>query len=318
MKTKITIILISLFLLAFSAQAVAQTKDATIAGAKTGDDADANYNVDYLDVQTTSALVDDSVNWTGVVGDFYVMDPATSQWFGVDSLNTGDTADDQYFRVFIDEAAHTYGPGETDLEFKYTAESGIAIPTNDGDLQPTYSEIQVADGIYPVILESSLSGESNHESGGFTNPTLAVDGDSVFVQFVTTEAIAFSPAPEAWMFDTNEISAVEIVQTDGYTDQKHWTAKYYLSGSHEEGLVDLRFQISDPSVNTTNVSFDDPIDVIYKDSSPTDVYVNDDWTSQTDVDGDDPSLIWLWDAFKTIQEGVDAVASNGSVNVYYA
>lgn len=71
-------------------------------------------------------------------------------------------------------------------------------------------------------------------------------------------------------------------------------------------------------MNTTNYDESDAIDVTYKDSPATTVYVNDDWTSQTLVDNDDDTLIWLWDAFKTIQEGVDAVAegSTSSVNVY--
>jgi parallel beta-helix repeat protein len=47
---------------------------------------------------------------------------------------------------------------------------------------------------------------------------------------------------------------------------------------------------------------------------PTEVWVDDGWTSQTDVDTFDPSLIWQYDAFNSIQDGIDAVAGS-TVNV---
>jgi hypothetical protein len=47
---------------------------------------------------------------------------------------------------------------------------------------------------------------------------------------------------------------------------------------------------------------------------PTEVWVDDDWTSQTDVDAFDPNLIWQYDAFNSIQDGIDAVAGS-TVNV---
>jgi len=43
---------------------------------------------------------------------------------------------------------------------------------------------------------------------------------------------------------------------------------------------------------------------------PTEVWVDNDWTSQTDVDAYDPSLIWQWDAFNSIQDGIDAVVGS--------
>ena len=45
------------------------------------------------------------------------------------------------------------------------------------------------------------------------------------------------------------------------------------------------------------------------------VWVDDDWSSQGDVDAFDPSLIWQYDAFNSLQDGVDAVAEGGTVNV---
>ena len=48
---------------------------------------------------------------------------------------------------------------------------------------------------------------------------------------------------------------------------------------------------------------------------PDPVWVDDDWTSQADVNLFDPSLIWQYDAFNVIQDGINAVASSGTVNV---
>jgi RHS repeat-associated protein len=46
-----------------------------------------------------------------------------------------------------------------------------------------------------------------------------------------------------------------------------------------------------------------------------DVWVDDDWTSQSDVDAYDPSLTWHVDAFAVVQDGVDMVAQGGTVHV---
>ena len=45
------------------------------------------------------------------------------------------------------------------------------------------------------------------------------------------------------------------------------------------------------------------------------VWVDELWTSQFDVNGFDPSLTWQYDAFSSLQDGVDAVAEGGTVNV---
>ena len=43
---------------------------------------------------------------------------------------------------------------------------------------------------------------------------------------------------------------------------------------------------------------------------PTEVWVDDDWNSQADVDTYDPNLIWQYNAFNNIQDGIDAVYSS--------
>lgn len=48
---------------------------------------------------------------------------------------------------------------------------------------------------------------------------------------------------------------------------------------------------------------------------PTEVWVDDSWCCQSDVDLFDPGLTWQYDAFDVIQDGVDAVAEDGTVHV---
>jgi parallel beta-helix repeat protein len=48
---------------------------------------------------------------------------------------------------------------------------------------------------------------------------------------------------------------------------------------------------------------------------PTQVWVDSGWTSQDDVDAFNPSLIWGYDAFASIGDGVTAVDTGGTVNV---
>jgi parallel beta-helix repeat protein len=50
-------------------------------------------------------------------------------------------------------------------------------------------------------------------------------------------------------------------------------------------------------------------------SCPLEVWVDDSWTSQTDVDLFDPSLTWGWDAVGTIGHGVGIVCPGGTVHV---
>jgi len=45
------------------------------------------------------------------------------------------------------------------------------------------------------------------------------------------------------------------------------------------------------------------------------VWVDDDWFCQVDVDWYDPSLTWQWDAWNSIQDGVDVVCEGGIVHV---
>ena len=49
---------------------------------------------------------------------------------------------------------------------------------------------------------------------------------------------------------------------------------------------------------------------------PTEVWVDDDWEDQDDVDAFNPSLIWQYDAFNEIQDGVDAVDEGADNTVH--
>jgi parallel beta-helix repeat protein len=48
---------------------------------------------------------------------------------------------------------------------------------------------------------------------------------------------------------------------------------------------------------------------------PAEVWVDDSWCCQADVDLFDPSLTWQYDAFNKVQDGIDAVAEGGTVHV---
>ncbi len=48
---------------------------------------------------------------------------------------------------------------------------------------------------------------------------------------------------------------------------------------------------------------------------PDEVWVDDSWNSQADVDAYDPTLTWQYDAFAIIQDGIDNVAEGGTVHV---
>ena len=50
-------------------------------------------------------------------------------------------------------------------------------------------------------------------------------------------------------------------------------------------------------------------------SVPSEVWVNDDWNEQEDVDEYDDNLDWNYNAFDNIQAGVDNVTSNSTVHV---
>ena len=158
MKTKITILLIALFVLAFSSQALAQTKDATITGAKTGTPVHPNWNakVEYIDIQSSDDIIDADTPWNTVYQDFYILDHISGNYFVVDSVNTGDVVDDQYFRAFIDTSSWSYGPAEKLLKLKYTADTD-SIKTENSTLQPTYTDIKISDGIVPTAEITSTT-----------------------------------------------------------------------------------------------------------------------------------------------------------------
>lgn len=285
----------------------AQTRNAVITGARTGTDPGlvANFEVTHIDVQVSAPIIEPA-DWSALLDDFFVMDPNTFTWFGVTGVDTGDAADDQYFRVYLDFDTYVYQPGETGLKFKYIGPvSGPAIVTTIGNLQPTYSDILVADGINPEVID--IIGVSSN-----LNTTLAVDGNDVIIDFYTSELITNTPAPRVWIFSTNEIEADTVIKQE----DKHWRATFLnIQGDHEEGLIDVKIRLSDLSVNTTNHFEADIIDVIYKNTKPDIAYVSTPFTSQANVKIVFPDQIWLWDAFETIQEGVDGVAENGTVKV---
>lgn len=76
--------------------------------------------------------------------------------------------------------------------------------------------------------------------------------------------------------------------------------------------------LSNP-VNATIADADGAGTITNDDNPPNVTYVDDDWTALAmgaDPDGAGPALAIGYDAFDTIQEGIDAVTASGTVNVY--
>tara|TARA_Y100001933_G_scaffold152099_1_gene150541 strand:- start:88984 stop:101430 length:12447 start_codon:yes stop_codon:yes gene_type:complete len=83
-----------------------------------------------------------------------------------------------------------------------------------------------------------------------------------------------------------------------------------------EGAV---FAVGSSLLRITYVGGTDNNDVVLTVVSIADIYVDDDWVGLSfgdDPDGAGPATAFGFDAFATIQEGVDAVATDGTVHVY--
>jgi PKD repeat protein len=98
----------------------------------------------------------------------------------------------------------------------------------------------------------------------------------------------------SWDFDNDTVED-STDQNPSYT--------YYTPGIYTVSLT----------INDGAASHTEP-DYITVTASATEVWVDDDWSGQGDVDLYDDSLIWQYDAFNNIQDGIDAVVAS-TVNV---
>jgi len=320
MKSKITILLVTLFVLAFSAQAVAQTKDvALIYGAETQTTivTDPVWAETIL-VQFNSELVDPTFSWSPaewalVLGDFKILDGATLVPVTAAEVSAVGT---NYISLTFNSSVYHFGPDKNDLKLNYVNYSGIAITTDYGNLQNTSTAVNIDDGINPILYTYSI------QSNNSENTYLGEAGNVVTFNFEADEALAITPDAPIVTFTVPELRQTFVVDAETADPlKKEWTASFTIPdpGSNLDGRVSVSATFWDVHANSgslspaVDVGTDDTY-VIVKNYDPATVYVNETWASQADVDP--PTLIWFWDAFAVIQDGIDGVAAAGIVNVY--
>ena len=315
MKTKITILLISLFIFAFSAQTLAQEKDvAYIIGAETQgyDSVDSilvhiNSEVDFTNFGVTW-------DWDDVKGDFKILDGITN--IPIDSINTRGVIADNYFNLFFDTTSWPFGPDKNDLKLHYV-KTTTPIPTENGNLQNTSTAVNIDDGIKPLIIADSLYSSN-------ANPFFGEEGDTVTLRFRANEALATIPVAPHVTFTIPEAKAdttVEATMVDG--DNTHWSAEFVIPspGIKLDGKIAFSASFYDVHANQGTLG---PLDtgtdgsyVIIKNYDPTYTYAGvgfDETTLPPDhYPGDTEDLIYLWNVFNTIDECVDAVEDDGYV-----
>jgi hypothetical protein len=139
-------------------------------------------------------------------------------------------------------------------------------------------------------------------------------GGAIGVSYTTVDGTATSGAGNDYTGNSGTLS-----WTDGDTASKPITIDI-LDDSNVEGDETFNVNITDPTggavlgtPNDVSVTINDNDTV----TLPAVVYVDDDFTGAigTDPDGAGPATSIGYDAFPTIQGGVDGVAANGTVNV---
>ena len=268
-------------------------------------------------IQLSSDLVSPTLSWTPtewdlVLGDFRIMDGVTL--IPVTAAEVAGNGDN-YISLSFDYSTYQFGPDEDDLKLHYTNFSGIGIITENGALQNTSTAVNIDDGINPQVFIYSIASDND-------NPYLGEVGDVVTFTFDANEDLASYPDAPQVTFTAPETDATQTVTaTMRGTDPKEWEAVYTVPASPTFLNSRLTVSVTFYDVHWNNGSLatiDEGSDGTYvnlRNYDPATVYVDDDWDNQIEVTADNPNQIWLWDAFKIIQDGIDGVADNGTVNV---
>jgi len=321
MKAKITILLIAFFVLALSSQMIAQTKPvAYIIGAET----QSTYSttpprVESFLVQLNGNLIDPTLSWTSgewdlVLGDFKILDGVTL--IPVTSAAVG--AQDNWIILTFDFNTYQFDVDKSDLKLHYSNLSGIAITTENGNLQNTTTAVNIDDGIAPILKDYTIESDN-------ANPYLGEAGDVVTFEFTSYEALATIPEAPQVTFTVPELKYSTTVEaTTSDSTQLVWSAEFTIPapGSNLDGKVTVSSSFWDVHANAGSLAATDTGSdgsfVTVKNYDPTYTYVGagfDATTLPDPVTGDDDDIIFLWNVFNTVQEAIDAVASGGSVNV---
>ncbi|MCK4357372.1 MAG: right-handed parallel beta-helix repeat-containing protein, partial [Candidatus Cloacimonetes bacterium] len=276
------------------------------------EDLNGNSIVDHIILQITEDINDTTgiINWGAINVDFTIMDGATIMV--PLSVSTGDVEFDEIIRLEIDEA-YNIPCDKNDLELNYEYNSGYYIYTMDGQwVQETIGHVLIYDGVAPSLTDYSII--SNHP----LSPKLAVVGDSVTVEFTSNENLAGGlVAPTVTFFPNAKVGPVVVTATKIGGDASHWSATHEVTSTDPDERIEFKIQFKDVNGNTgTPVEDDTGTDgsyVILKSYLPATTYVDSSYDENTLPPG--TGHIYLWDSFKTIQDGVDGVADPGTVNV---
>lgn len=272
-------------------------------------------------VSLNADLVDPSLNWTPaewdlVLGDFTISDGITLVPVTAAEVSA---VEDNYISLSFDytNPIFQFGPEKNDLNLHYI-NSGIDITTENLALQNTLTAVNIDDGIAPMVFTYAIA--SNN-----ANPYLGEVGDIVTFTFESNEALANIPVSPEVTFTAPESDATETVTATMVGDNQHWSAVYTIPASPNlNGRITCSATFTDVHANSGSLTpaVDEGTDgtfCVVKNYLPAYTYVGAGFNSTTlpaaNVSGDTDDLIYLWSVFKTVQEGIDGVASGGQVNV---
>jgi Calx-beta domain len=180
----------------------------------------------------------------------------------------------------------------------------------------TYAGGDGNDAVLTVVtpsfsVDDVTQAEGNSGASDFTFTVTKTGAGAASVDFATQDGTAtagsdYTSGSGTLNFGAAETTKQVLVSVSGdTTPEANETFTVHLSNASGAGVADAD--------GTGTITNDDAR------PAPATVYVDDDWTGTTagaDPDGAGPATEFGYDAFATIQTGVDAVATGGTVNVY--
>jgi len=187
-----------------------------------------------------------------------------------------------------------------------SADKNLDPSTNYDGTRVTYYSTQATYAQGSIFAD--LIGPSWTENvNGFGDPTLSeVPGYWAFYSGQSSNRIAALRASDGWsavglgLYSASG-NLIEDLLGDGGTDFKWIYANHNWGGPQGEILFRAEEYTHDGYGNHLFIAFGKPMVV----------YVDDDWTGPADCGGN----AWGYNAFATIQDGIDGVAETGTVNV---
>jgi len=232
----------------------------------------------------------------------------------------------------VDAPSRTWGPGtvlynpeatntdDNPLDYSYVMYyDGYNGITDDSTWDNTealflaYSEDGINWNRYtrnPVLKGGSLG---EWDKGGVGYPTVMGLGDGSYIMWYSggggcNQGIGFATSPDRVQWTKGESNPIfhvgDITNPLGYRANRTYTPRVIDDGS---GVLKMYYSAKS---NTGSYAIG-----LALPAHPSQVWVDDDWTSQGDVYPFNTSLIWQYNAFDTIRDGINAVAEGGMVSV---